>query len=61
MQCFFPRKRLLYQVFNFTWRAENNIQPTRLKFSIYPGFTVEGVGHVLTNSAPKAADKLTAV
>lgn len=36
MQCFFHRKRLLYQVFNFTWRAENNIQPTRLKFSIHP-------------------------
>lgn len=33
---FFPRKRLLYQVFNFTGRAENNIQPTRLKFSIHP-------------------------
>lgn len=36
VQCFFPRKRLLYQVFNFAWRAENNIQPTRLKFSIHP-------------------------
>lgn len=36
VQCFFPRERLLYQVFNFTWRAENIIQPTRLKFSNHP-------------------------
>lgn len=54
VQCFFPRKRLLYQAFNFTWRAENNIQPIRLKFSIHSWIHCERSGPCSYKFCPKS-------